>query len=64
MDNTYVQISLQDLNDLTDHIFVAGQRIFQIAEQKKHELDSLTDVNLVDSFDIKNGWGEVFNYRG
>lgn len=61
MDNTYVQISLQDLNDLTDHIFVSGQRIFQIAEQKKHELDSLTDSNLIDSFDIKGDWGEVYS---
>lgn len=60
MDNTFVQIGLQDLNDLTDHIFVTGQKIFQIAEQKKHELDSLTDPSLIDSFDIKSGWGEVY----
>lgn len=61
MDNTYVQISLQDLNDLTDHIFVSGQRIFQIAEQKKHKLNSLTDPNLIDSFDIRGDWGEVYS---
>lgn len=60
MDNTFVQIGLQDLIDLTDHIFVTGQKIFQIAEQKKHELDSLTDPVLIDSFDIKSGWGEVY----
>jgi len=60
MDNTYVQIGLQDLIDLTDHIFVTGQRIFQVAEQKKHELDSLTDPSLIDSFDIKSDWGEVY----
>lgn len=60
MDNTFVQIGLQDLNELTDHIFVTGQKIFQIAEQKKHELDNLTDINLIDSFDIKSGWGETY----
>lgn len=61
MDNTYVQVGLQELNELTDHIFVTGQAIFQVAEQKKHKLDSLTDPSLIDSFDIKGDWGEVFN---
>lgn len=60
MDNTFVQIGLQDLDDLTNHIFITGQKIFQVAEQKKHELDSLTDPSLIDSFDIKSGWGEVY----
>lgn len=61
MDNTFVQIGLQELNDLTNHIFIVGQRVFQIAETKKHKLDSLTDLNLIDSFDIKSDWGEIYS---
>lgn len=60
MDNTFIQIGLQELNDLTDHIFIVGQRIFQIAEEKRTKLDKLTDPILIDNFDIKNGWVEVF----
>lgn len=61
MDNTFVQIGLQELNDLTNHIFIVGQRVFQIAETKKHKLDSLTDPNLIDSFDIKSDWVEIYS---
>lgn len=61
MDNTFVQIGLQELNDLTNHIFIVGQRVFQIAETKKHKLDSLTDLNLIDSFDIKSDWVEIYS---
>lgn len=60
MDNSYVQVDLQDLNNLTNHIFVTGQKIFQVAETKKNKLDSLIDPSLIDSFDIKGGWGEEF----
>lgn len=60
MDNTFIQMYLQELNDLTDHIFIVGQRIFQIAEEKRTKLDKLTDPILIDNFDIKNGWVEVF----
>lgn len=60
MDNTFIQMGLQELNDLIDHIFIVGQRIFQIAEEKRTKLDKLTDPILIDNFDIKNGWVEVF----
>lgn len=61
MDNTFIQMGLQEISDLTDHIFVIGQRIFEVAEQKHIQLNKITDSNLIDSFDIKNGWGEEFN---
>ena len=61
MDNTFINMSLQNINDLLDHIFVTGQKIFQIAEEKRIQLNNLTDPNLINSFDIKSGWGEVYS---
>lgn len=61
MDNTYVKLGLEDLNALTDRIFIIGQRIFEIAESKRLKLLSLTDPELIENFNIEDGWVEVFN---
>lgn len=60
MDNSFVEMSLDDLNTLVDHIFISGQKVFEIAEQKHIQLNKLTDPSLIDNFDIKSGWGETF----
>lgn len=65
MDNTFVEISLSDLEALTDHIFLTGQRVFEIAEEKRLRLEKIEDITQVESFDIKGGWVEVFSqFRG
>lgn len=60
MDNTFVDLTLSDLNTLIDHIFVVGQRVFQIAEGKKQKLNALTDPQLISNFNVKEDWIEVY----
>lgn len=60
MDNTFVDLTLSDLNALIDHIFVVGQRVFQIAEEKKQKLNALTDPVLISNFSVKGNWVEVY----
>lgn len=60
MDNTFVDLTLSDLNALIDHIFVVGQRVFQIAEEKKQKLNALTDPALISNFSVKGNWVEVY----
>lgn len=60
MDNSFVELSFEDLKTLTDHIFITGQRVFQIAEEKRAKLFALTNPTEIDLFDVKSGWVEVF----
>lgn len=60
MDNSFVTLDKDKLNDVVIKIFENSQKIYKIAEQHRHRIENSVDL---DNYDINSDWTETYKGR-
>lgn len=60
MDNSFVTLDKDKLNDVVITIFENSQKIYKIAEQHRHRIENSVDL---DNYDINSDWTETYKGR-
>lgn len=57
MDNTFVALNREKLNDVILTIFEKSQEVYQIAERHRHNIENSVDL---ENYNIDDGWTETY----
>lgn len=57
MDNTFVTLNKEKLNEVIVTIFEKSQEVYKIAEQHRHRIENSVDL---DNYNINDGWIETY----
>lgn len=57
MDNTFVTLNKEKLNDVVVAIFEKSQEVYKIAEQHKHKIQTSVDL---ENYNVDAGWVETY----